>query len=164
MLDRHEDYAKEWEALGARGLTLYIISYEPQINSRTVQGERPGTGARDGERDTWGNRTREKGDHGGGQADGSRPGNGTLDDGERNAVPEETWADVGDHGFWKQGMTPLFDVRIINLYADSYFCMTPEKALAKAYKEKKDKYFQPCLERRCHFTPFVFSSDEITGP
>ena len=61
-------------------------------------------------------------------------------------------------------MTEIFDVRIINLYADSYFCMTPEKALAKAYKEKKDKYFQPCLERRCHFTPFVFSSDEITGP
>ena len=97
MLDRHEDSAKEWEALGAQGLTLYIISYEPQINSRTVQGERLGTRAWDGERDTWGNSTREKVDHGGGQADGSRPGNGTLDNGERNAVPEETWADVGDY-------------------------------------------------------------------
>ena len=28
---------------------------------------------------------------------------------------------------------------------------------------KKDKYLQPCLERRCHLNTFVFSSDLIPG-
>ena len=60
-------------------------------------------------------------------------------------------------------MTEIFDVRIINLYAGSYLCMTPEKVLAKAYQEKKEKFFQPCLERRCHFDPYIFSSDEISA-
>ena len=39
--------------------------------------------------------------------------------------------------------------------------MTPEKALAKAEKEKKDLYLQACLERRRNFTPMVYSSDRI---
>ena len=41
---RHDDAAKEWGALGARALVPSAITYEPKINSRTVQGER--TGAR----------------------------------------------------------------------------------------------------------------------
>ena len=35
-------------------------------------------------------------------------------------------------------------------------------ALAKAEKEKKDFYFQACLEGRRTFTPMVYSADEIT--
>ena len=34
----------------------------------------------------------------------------------------------------------MFDIRIVNLDAGSYLLMTPEKALAKAEKEKKDLY------------------------
>ena len=57
----------------------------------------------------------------------------------------------------------MFDIRIVNLDAGSYLCMTPEKALAKAEKEKKDLYLQACLERRRTFTPMVYSADRIPG-
>ena len=36
----------------------------------------------------------------------------------------------------------MFNIRIFNLNAGSYLRMTPEKALAKAEKEKKDLYLQ----------------------
>ena len=39
--------------------------------------------------------------------------------------------------------------------------MTPEKAIAKAEKEKKDLYLQACLEPRMTFTPMVYSADGI---
>ena len=57
----------------------------------------------------------------------------------------------------------MFDIRIVNLYACSYLRMAPEKALAKAEKEKKDLYLQACLERRRTFTPMVYSRDGIPG-
>ena len=46
VLERHDDAAKEWGALGARSLVPSTITYEPKINSRTVQEERTGAGAR----------------------------------------------------------------------------------------------------------------------
>ena len=42
VLARHDDAAKEWGALGARALVPREITYEPKINSRTVQGGGPG--------------------------------------------------------------------------------------------------------------------------
>ena len=39
----------------------------------------------------------------------------------------------------------MFDIRIVNLRAGSYLRMTPEKALAKAEKEKNDLFLQACL-------------------
>ena len=78
-------------------------------------------------------------------------------------LPAESKADISAHGFWKQGTTTMFDIRIFNLDAGSYLCMTPEKALTKAEKEKKYFYFQACLERRITFTPMVYSADGITG-
>ena len=38
----HDDAAKEWGALGSRALIPSAITYEPKINSRTVQGRGPG--------------------------------------------------------------------------------------------------------------------------
>ena len=70
-------------------------------------------------------------------------------------VPEVSRADVSAHGFWKRGTNTMFDIRIVNLDAGSYLRMTPEKALAKEEKEKKDLYLQACLERRRTFTPMV---------
>ena len=55
----------------------------------------------------------------------------------------------------------MFDIRIFNLDTDSYLFMTPEKAIAKEDKEKKDLYLQDCLERRRNFTPMVYSEDVI---
>ena len=46
VIARHNDAAKEWGALGSRALVPSAITYEPKINSRTVQGERNGAGAR----------------------------------------------------------------------------------------------------------------------
>ena len=45
VLARHDNATKEWGALGARALVTSSITYEPKINSRTVQGERTGAGA-----------------------------------------------------------------------------------------------------------------------
>ena len=70
-------------------------------------------------------------------------------------VPAESRADVSAHGFWKRGTTAMFDIRIVNLDGGSYMRMTPEMALAKAEKEKKDFYLQACLERRRTLTPMV---------
>ena len=42
VLARHDDAAKEWVVLGARSLVPCAITYEPKINSRTVQGESTG--------------------------------------------------------------------------------------------------------------------------
>ena len=39
----------------------------------------------------------------------------------------------------------MFDIQVVNLDTGSYLRMTPEKALAKADKEKKDLYRQACL-------------------
>ena len=49
-------------------------------------------------------------------------------------VPAESRTDVSTHGFWEQGTTAMFDIRIVNLDASSYLRMTPEKALAKVKK------------------------------
>ena len=57
----------------------------------------------------------------------------------------------------------MFDIRIVNLNAGSYLRMPPEKALAKADKEKKDLYLQACMERRRTFNPMVYSADGIPG-
>ena len=40
----HDDATKEWGALGAQALIPSAITYEPKINSRTLQGERTGAG------------------------------------------------------------------------------------------------------------------------
>ena len=45
VLACHDDAAKEWGALGSHSLVPSAITYEPKINSRTVQGERTGAGA-----------------------------------------------------------------------------------------------------------------------
>ena len=55
----------------------------------------------------------------------------------------------------------MFDIRIVNLDAGSYLRMTPEKALAKAEKEKKDFYLQARLECRRNFTSVVYFAGGI---
>ena len=46
VLAQHDDAAKEWGALGSRALVISAITYEPKINSSTVQGKRTRAGAR----------------------------------------------------------------------------------------------------------------------
>ena len=153
VLARHDDYAKEWGALGARALVPSAITYKLKINSRTVQGERTGAGVQqEGREADGGTETVGRTVNGAARLSG-QPG--------QVVVPAESRADIRAHVFWKQGTTTMFDIRIVNLNAGSYLRMTPVKALAKAEKEKKDLYLQACLERRMTFIPMVYSAPVI---
>ena len=55
----------------------------------------------------------------------------------------------------------MFDVIIANIDTLSYCCMSPENELSKADKEKREKYLQPYLNHRHHFTPLILSSGGI---
>ena len=55
----------------------------------------------------------------------------------------------------------MFDIRIIDLNVRYYMCMTPEKALAKAEKDKKNLYLQAYLDSRFYFNHMVYSADGI---
>ena len=116
-----------------RHLAHCAITYKPKINKRTVQGERKGDGAQQEgkEADSITENV--------GEAQGGR--SRTVDGADRLAgqpvrvvVPAESRADVSTHGFWKQGITAMFGIRIVNLNEGSYLRMMPEKALAKAEK------------------------------
>jgi hypothetical protein len=61
-------------------------------------------------------------------------------------------------GFWARGMDCIIDVRVTDTDAKSYHYRDPAKVLITQEKEKKCKYLEPCLEQRCHFTPFVCST------
>ena len=120
-----------------------------------MQGERTGDGAR-----------QEGGEANSGMETVGRTVNGAARLAEQPGqvlVTVESRADVITHGFWKWGTTAMFDIRIVNLDPVSCLRMTPEKALAKTEKEKKDLYLQACLERRQTFTPMVYSVDGIPG-
>ena len=124
VLARHNDAAKEWGALGSQDLVPSAITYKPNINSRTVQGERTGDGAR-----------QDRGEAEGGTDTVGRTVNGAyilLGKPGQVVVPVDSRADVSAHGFWKRGTTAMFNIRIVNLDAGSYLRMTPEKALARA--------------------------------
>ena len=76
---------------------------------------------------------------------------------------DEERGDLLIRGFWSPATDLIVDVRITDLDSKSYRKTSPEKALAKQEKEKKDKYLSACLERRKHFTPFVVSADGLKG-
>jgi hypothetical protein len=95
----------------------------------------------------------------------SRPAGGGAEDAPDvgAAVDPALRGDVGVRGFWKHGFSTIFDVRICDTGAPSYRGQDPKKVLARHEKMKKDKYLAPCLERRRHFTPLVFSVDGMMG-
>ena len=70
-------------------------------------------------------------------------------------TPEEMRLDVGLHRLYKQDITALFYVIIINLDAGSNLCMEPEKELGQAGVENKLKYPYAYLKNRHYFTPLV---------
>ena len=136
VLAWNDDAAKEWGALGCRALVPSAITYEPKINSRTVQGERTGAVARQEGGEAYGS-TDTVGEAQGGRA---RKVNGTtrlVGQPGQVILPAESRSDVNAHGFWKRETTVMFDIRIVDLDAISYLCITLEKALVKAEKEKR---------------------------
>ena len=91
VLAWHDAAAKEWGALGARALVPSAITYEPKSNSRTVQGERTGAGAR-----------QEGVEANGGMETVGRKVNGAArltGQPRQVVVPAESRSDVSAHGF-----------------------------------------------------------------
>ena len=118
FLEWHYDGAKEWDALGYRDLVPSDISYEPKINSRTVQRERT--------------RARAQQDYGTANividsVGESQGGSGRTVKGasvlERRPgqveVPAESMEDVSGHGLCKRGTSTMFDIRSVNIDAGS---------------------------------------------
>ena len=145
VLARHNDAAKEWGTLSARTLNPSCISYEPKINSRTVQGDSNRAGAQIVT--------------GGQEGQGSQGGQGATG---QETVPDDPRADVFVHGFGNWVTSALFDMWIFNLDAGSNLRQTSEKALETAEKENNDKYVHPCPERRHSFTTILYSADGIS--
>jgi hypothetical protein len=88
----------------------------------------------------------------------------TVGAGATGTTPQpELRGDVAVHGFWRRGATAIFDIRVTDTDAPSYRGLPPKKILEKHEKEKKAKYLEPCLARRRHFTPLVFSVDGMRG-
>ena len=109
VMARNDDNVKEWGPLGSRALVPSAITYEPNINSSTVQGERTGARARqesgiaDGDADIV-----EEAQGGSG-----RTVNRVARLAERQGhveVPAELRSDVSAHGFWKRGTTAMFGI------------------------------------------------------
>ena len=120
-------------SLGSRALVLGAITYKTKINSRKVQGERTGAGARQEGRESNGGADT-VGESQGGR---KRTVNGAarlVGQPGQVQVPAESRADISAHGLWKRGTTAMFYIRIVSLNAGSYLRMTPEEALAKAEK------------------------------
>ena len=88
--------------------------------------------------------------------------NGTANNPPTPIVTEER-GDAAVHGFWKRGRPCIFDVRITDTQAATYRNRDYAKVLAKAEKEKKDKYLKACHELRKDFTPLVYSVDGIAA-
>ena len=93
ILERNNYAAKEWVALSARALNPTAISYEPKINSRTLQGQRNGSIARV----ATGEQEGEENEGGKGET-------------EQTMVTDQSWADVFVHGLWKWSTSALFDM------------------------------------------------------
>ena len=71
--------------------------------------------------------------------------------------------DKGAIGFWNKGRMTVFDARIINTNSPSYADKKTQTILNDAEKRKLEKYQEPCLQRRRHFTPLIYSVDGVPG-
>ena len=106
----HDDAAKECGVIGARALVPSNITYEPKINSRTVQGERTKAGERQDRGEADGG-TETVGEAQGGRG---RTVNGAarlIGQPGQVVVPAESRADVSAHGKFQPqcGILPAHD-------------------------------------------------------
>ena len=72
-------------------------------------------------------------------------------------------ADLGVHGVWLPQYEVLFDIRVIDIDAQSYLTTAPNLVLFRAEGEKKQKYSAAATAQRAHFTPLCFSVDGLAG-
>ena len=112
--------------MGDQTLVPSAITYEPKINSRTVQGVRTGAEARQE------GGTSKAGENIVGESQGGGSCGQSVNEVSVLArrpvlvgVPAESSVDVSAHSFWKRASTAMFDILIINLDVVSYLRMTP---------------------------------------
>ena len=72
-------------------------------------------------------------------------------------------ADLSIRGLYEKQTEALLDIRVTDTDAESYKHKSLEQVLKQQETEKKRKYKKACEERRCHFTPFVASTDGALG-
>ena len=160
VLEQHDDTENEWGPFVAQTLIPSAITYEPKINSRTVQEKK--TTARAQQEGGEANSSMETVEEPqGGRGRTVNRAARLVEQSGQVVVPAESRASLSDHGFWKRGTTVMFDIIIINIDVGSYLNMTPEKDIAMAEQEKKELYLQAFLERTRTFTPIVYSADVI---
>ena len=91
----------------------------------------------------------------------------SSNDSSEDSAPDEDQTDGdlrdlrGDlliRGAWAPG-TDL--IRVVDSDAKSYISRDPSLVLKQHEQEKKNKYLQPCIDQRRHFTPFVVSTDVL---
>ena len=72
--------------------------------------------------------------------------------------------DIKTRGFFREGQTAYFDIRVTNLKAPSYQNKSTETVLKNAEQEKKRSYNQRVIEvEHGSFTPLVFGSNGAMG-
>lgn len=134
---RHDDVASEFGHLCAKALSPGRISYEPLINIC---------------RDTTAEAVTAEANQIPATNTNTTP-----------ATDNKNRGDVKVAGFWRRGTDCILDVRVTDTDSRSYRNQDPEKVLRRMEEEKKSKHLQPCLERRRHFTPLVYSVDGMAG-
>ena len=128
---RHDDARDEAANLCAMALTNSRVSCEPLIHYGRDVNASQATGAEAG------------------VAAGARS----------NTAGDEARGDIAAHGLINRSETCIMDMRVTDTDSKSYSSSSSEKVLERAAKLKKDKYLQPCLERRRSFIPLVYSVD-----
>ena len=89
---------------------------------------------------------------------------GPRDSTTSGTSPPEATEQKGDlliRDLWANGTDSVYDMRVVNTDAKSYWGRTPAKCLEEAEKGKKKMYLEACLQQRQHFSPFVASVDGL---
>ena len=66
-------------------------------------------------------------------------------------------------GVWIPQSEALFDIRVVETDAQSYWNRTPLAVLSSAECDKKKKHSQACQDWRANFTPLCVSVDGMMG-
>eukprot|EP00919_Chromeraceae_sp_WS-2016_P015962 GHVR01037930.1.p1 GENE.GHVR01037930.1~~GHVR01037930.1.p1 ORF type:complete len:400 (+),score=44.96 GHVR01037930.1:2-1201(+) len=71
-------------------------------------------------------------------------------------------ADIKARGVWHPQTDTMLDLSILNTDAPSHLKVDPDKVIVKHAKDKKKQYQQAYFNKRCTFTPLMFSVDGAT--
>jgi hypothetical protein len=138
---QHDDVADEWRHLCGTPLSPSQVEHEPQIFTCISQWARAAEGT-------------------------TNPPPPSTPTANTPPTPHTTTKERGDascHEVWERGQTCIFNMRITDMDARSYWKKDFGKVLSQHKSEKEDKYLQACLEMWKDFTYMVYLVDGIAG-